>query len=258
MGLIPVKLGQVVKPVGVERYKGVTNGKDVCCILSRDIAVSNQHYHPEMGYFYCWSGVCCEKLGRPQQRMVLPLLQYTVTKWPMEYGAPFVIKYWLLGKDLYENDVKVKDELSGGKITGMDLTITCTDEKYQKVKVETMGPARWRTKPEWADAVKKQFTDYGSLVEMSVARNLTPEQFLQLLTAEPRYKDVDGRATARSISANPRAAVEMAAPGNVAGLLDDGPSLETGPTIDVGTTLEAAPLGDEPAFDDLLGENKVP
>lgn len=253
MGLQQVKLGDTVKSVAIERYKGVEKVIDVVSILSRNIAAAAIHYHQNTSFFYCFKGACCAELGLPNIRYIVPIVRYTVTKFPLEYGLPVSLAYMALGKDTYEADIKVKDQITGD-VTKIDLSINCTDAGYQKLKIDQMGASKWRSDEAMKKVVQELYREYVALIELSVARNLTPERMLELLAQEPRFPE---KSKTQRTPPSHQIASSPVTPVATENLLDEAPigqpsaNLELLPDAKAGSK---AVSGDD--FSDVLAEPK--
>lgn len=188
---VPISIGDLVKPIAVEKFRGSEGTREVVAVMSTKVNAAGIHFSPGMGYFYCFKGRCCQELGLAQLRYVIPLICYTVqethpkTQVPTKWGSPMVAKYLALGKDAYESDLLVKHQLQGD-ITKFDLLVSCVDDQYQKLKFEVMGPCQWRTRKESIPEVQELAKEYRSLIGLSVARTLSEAQFDDFMSQPPR------------------------------------------------------------------------
>lgn len=179
----PLALGEKLKSVAIERYKAVEGMVDVISVVSRAIASTNAHYAPGIGFFYCWRGACCEQLGLPQQRYILPIVQYTVESLKnRKYGVPVMMYYLPLSQAQYNTKILTIEDIQQD-ITTVDLAVTCSDAGYQKNDFQVVGAAMWRKDKVIAENLKELWKDYKSLIEMSCARTLDEQLFLKLLSA---------------------------------------------------------------------------
>lgn len=178
----PLELGSALKPIAIERYKASEHHEDVIAVVSRKIAGVHMHYREGIGFFYCFGGKCCEDLSLPQVRYVLPVLVYsTQDVTTRSYGLPITMKYLILGRDAYESQILTKERINSN-LHVQDLLVTCTDEGYQKLSFDIVGPAKWRDpKNGMTDLVKSLWAEYQRLIAMSVARKLTPEKYAELV-----------------------------------------------------------------------------
>ena len=180
MALTGLKFGARVKSKAVERYKGAKGVSDVIAILSLDIASAHVHYGEGVGYFYCFGGVCCEALGLPATKYIIPVAHYT-RRSRDDWGGPVTVKYLSLGTEMYESGLVAKNDIlnrDGKQLTDVDLQVTCTDEQYQRISFDVLCDAKWRADTSLVPAVQRLYTEYQSLIGLSVAREITPEHFL--------------------------------------------------------------------------------
>lgn len=216
MGLKPINFGDEVRSIAIEKFRAAKGVNDIIAIPMRSIDVAYIHYHPNMGYFYCFQGECCQSFGLPSMRYILPMVQYTPAG-PGDfrsYGEPLLVKYLAMGKDSYQA-MKLKDQVTGN-ITTKDLLVSCSDETYQKLTFEVLGEAKWLSDPAMREKVVKMAQVYKSLVGLSVAKSYTPAQFAEtvrsLEAGAPRSAAPAPRAPApRAVTANP---LESASVGN--------------------------------------------
>jgi hypothetical protein len=64
-----------------------------------------------------------------------------------------------------------KEEMKGD-ITKYDLAIRCTDETYQKLEIELLGPPRWKQDETMKNVVRELYGQYKSLINVSICRTL--------------------------------------------------------------------------------------
>lgn len=176
MGLMRAKLGDIIKPIAIERAKFAVGHDMAIAVVSKDISVATVHFEPGVGFFYCFKGSCCKSGGLPQIRYILPVVEYS-TRDVSDYGGPVIMKYLPVGQDVY-NSILLKDKINSD-ITAKDLYVTCTDEKYQKLSFEVLGDVKWKKDPVIMEQVKKLWGEYNNLIELSVARNLDEEAYLK-------------------------------------------------------------------------------
>lgn len=176
-----IELGTTLKPIAIERYKASENHQDVIAVVSRKIGGVQMHYREGIGFFYCFGGQCCEDLGLAQVRYILPVLVYSGLRdiRRRDYGLPVTMKYMALGRDAYESQILTKEQINSN-LHGQDLLVTCTDEQYQKLTFDVVGPNKWRGDELIKKEVQTLWAEYQRLIGMSVARKLTPEKYREL------------------------------------------------------------------------------
>ena len=119
----------------------------------------------------------------PATKYIVPVVHYTRTSRD-SYGLPVSVKYLTLGREMYESGLMTKQQIledqgHGKNLNDVDLMVTCTDEQYQRLTVDVLNQsARWRDDKAIHAEVQKQYREYVSLIGLSVAREITAEQFL--------------------------------------------------------------------------------
>lgn len=263
-GLIPLKFGDKLKPVAIERFKMETGQKAIVAILSANIQGIVQHYHQNTGYFYCFGGECCTRLGLAGLRYIIPVLIYNVEKFPSKYGLPVSVQYLAAGKAVYADDLQTKQEILQAQeppasITRYDMSCTCTEAQYQDIKFDLIGPNKWRKDAEMQKLVKEEHDTYKRLIEVSVARKMDEERLIELLDAPPaqgnRPNEPSKRASLPPRSKAPAPTQQRQIPATSSGddlaldelagktgqsdLDDDAPVVTTSAQIPTGTTMPA-------------------
>ena len=142
MPLNSLRFGEIVKSLAIEKYRGSKGAKDIVSVLSLDIGSAHMHFADGVGYFYCFSGICCQLLDLARTYYIVPIIQYTARD-INDYGLPVQVKYLSLSPSAYESDLLLKQSIAqktGTSIDKQDMLITCTDESYQKLVFQTLGP----------------------------------------------------------------------------------------------------------------------
>lgn len=185
MGLRSLKWGETIPSSGVERYRGSKNVNDIVAIPIMNVQGAHINYLEGLGYFYNLPGSIMSKVvpKLPSTKYIVPIVQYTSRDGINDYGAPVTMKYLSLNPDGYESDLMLKQEIEvkkGSSLDKMDLLITCTDDQYQKLTFQVLGPSVWRMDKAIAAEVKKLYREYVATVEQSVARVFKSEaEFIQ-------------------------------------------------------------------------------
>lgn len=194
MGLQQIQLGQKAKSVAIERFRGVEGRPIVISVVSEAIDVADIHYHPAIGYFYSFGGQDVKDLGLPSQRYILPVIEYSQTgAGILDYGAPLSIKYLSLSKGEYETNFLSKIEVcqaQGSSLAKKDIKVLCTDAKYNKCTYDLLGDAKWRADESMKAQVKEMFRTYKNLIQLSVARVIDEQRYLELIAGQG---DNDGK-----------------------------------------------------------------
>lgn len=181
MSIKPIKMGDQIKTVAIERYRASEGVPSIICILTRNIFQVDTFYHQGVGYVYDPQDERIYDLkGLPATRAIIPVVEYTLANiQTYEYGGPVSVKYLPLSKDDYESKILTKDGLNGD-VTKLDLVVTCTDSKMQKNSFDVIaGHARkWMDKGGMEKDTKAQYADFLKLWERSVARPMSADEFL--------------------------------------------------------------------------------
>jgi hypothetical protein len=186
-GFTRIKLGDTVKPIAVERYKGSKGQKEVVSILTNNISAVHMHFTKGIGGYYCFGGACCKLEGMPAVRYIIPIVKYSVTN-PAQfiYSSPVFVQYLAVGKERYD-EIVLKDKINKD-ITAVDMVVSCVDDQYQKLSFEVLGPALWRTDKAMTAEVKAQYVEYQNLIENSVARMIDEPTFMRLYSGAEENK----------------------------------------------------------------------
>lgn len=187
-GLQSLKLTPKEKYIGVEKYRGSTNIKDIIHVLSTDISAAYVHYMDKIGYFYCFQGACCKTAGFPKTKYVIPIMHYTsYGKDEKDYGLPIKVKYLSLEPNVYSKEIVEKQEKlrnENSSITKVDLSVTCSDEDFQKLTFQIMeGVSKRRTNKDIQDALKDQWRNYKNLINFSIARKMDEKTFIKQIAS---------------------------------------------------------------------------
>ena len=177
-GLKKMNFGDRVQSAQIEKYKGVEGVRDVIAVLSKkEIFAAQFHYVQGLGPFYCFEGSCCVRHRLPQVKTIVPIVKYAVRdQHRLDRGLPISVQYLSLSKSTYDEFI-VKDEIHGG-ISKHDLLVQCSDANFQKLSFEVIpGTPQWKVDPEIKTVVMREFDRYMNLIEMSIARMFTPEQY---------------------------------------------------------------------------------
>lgn len=156
-------------------FKGEKAQKKRVFMMSEKPKFARVHY--ANGYFVCQStfesrdgaqvctkrAKCCELAGAgPKLRFGAVVLVYAtrkdgtiLTKDPTALDFEFQI--WAFGEDKF-GSLRVKNEEWG--LTDHDLLISCTDEQYQKIDIDVMKSALWKTNPSLKARVEAAWAAY--------------------------------------------------------------------------------------------------
>ena len=220
MSLTKLVFGSTMKAVSAERFKASMGVNYFFNVLSRSVQAAPLHYMPGVGHIYCFQGQCCQDLGLPSIKYIVPVLEYSVqgSLTSMEYGTPVFVKYLSLSLKGYE-EFMVKDQLNSD-LTQKDMLVRCTNEQYQNLAFDIItGPCKWRQDKVLIEEVKKLYADFGALLELSVARAVTTQKYLELKAMALQNQPSTASAPAPAV---PAAAPALPLPANLPGSLAEG------------------------------------
>ena len=140
-GVIVGDIGLEVSRFVVDKLKFNTNQKTLISIVSPQVVAIKTHYIPGVGSILCHAGACCE-VDNPRIRYVFPVVVYDTDRKGKPVSKKLQFKALCVGKEAYES-IMTKHDLCGD-ITSVDLLVTCTDEAYQRIQLDTAGDCRWQ------------------------------------------------------------------------------------------------------------------
>lgn len=181
IGIVTGSIGTRVSRIPIEKYKASTTKIDRISFLSSNIMAVKMHYLEEKGSFLCFGKKCCEICGIPTVRYLFPVVVYQTDRDGTLVGSKINLNILSAGEDLYKNIQTIaKGAESAGGITAIDLLVTCTDDKYQKITLAYVGKAAWRTSPAAIEYLKDRWNAEGKYAYMAVARKVDEPTFLRL------------------------------------------------------------------------------
>lgn len=158
----------------VEKIKFPTGHKARICIISTKVAALKTHYNDECGAFLCFGGECCND-ALPAVRYVFPVIQYTAdARTGKIIAREMMLKLLAVGGERFE-DLKTIQGIVGD-ITKIDLLVTCTDDKYQKVTFQQAGEAYWKRLP-MARELAERWVANKTRAYMAIAKSITAQQY---------------------------------------------------------------------------------
>jgi len=181
--------GTEVQRYPINRFKASVGPTYRIGIIDRRIAIVRTHWMDDFGYFYCFSGKCCENSGIPSVRYIVPIVLYDTDMIGQIISAKFDIMYMSLAEDEYKA-LKTLD--SNIPIDTLDFLLTCSDQQYQKIHMQNVGPATWRQYPQLTAPVMEKWNGnpqmgvpaLKNLLPTVIARVLSEAQFIKLLSGE--------------------------------------------------------------------------
>ena len=134
-------------------------------------------------YFYCAGEGCPACLVKqPSPRYLTWILFYSADADGKVITNPLggVVKAWMFGRDKYSVLSQTAEEW--GDLRTVDLTIECTDEKYQRMSISVAKDCLWQKDKEFAVSVVKMLTETKIDPTELMARTVTKEQMASILT----------------------------------------------------------------------------
>lgn len=180
-----ISFGDVVDPLEITRFKGKKDVPGIVSIISEDIKVAFMHYEEGIGYFYCFSEICCERLGLPSVKYIIPIIEYTLKDaQEFEYSSPIFVKYMSLTQERYQDLLK-KDKIlrrQNRNIFDVDLIVTCSDEVYQKITIDIFDASLWKKEESLVREVKRFINVFNKIIEFSVGRKMDSSTYQTLIS----------------------------------------------------------------------------
>jgi hypothetical protein len=98
-----------------------------------------------------------------------------------QFAAPIPMLVWEFGAPIFERLKKLHEEqkAKGSSLGAVDVSCTCTNERYQRFELRVAGPAIWRMREEYAARTVERASKHYS--QITVGRDLTDEQLRQEL-----------------------------------------------------------------------------
>lgn len=178
---------ETIKGNEVASYKGRLNMTDrIGIIMPNKVVVGRAHYKQGLGYILCSSefklqgttqvlhrpAPCCTLLGGEAEssiRVSVPVIQYH-TKPDGVLLEPFgyTLLIWRFGDDKYEQLKNINKEWP---LTDHDLTITCTEEKYQRLTINICKQSIVRG-AKFQESFGKQVNEWMEFTRPKLARTI--------------------------------------------------------------------------------------
>lgn len=182
MGVVVGDIGTKVSKVPIERYKASSAKIDRISFLTKKVMAVKFHYLQDVGSIICFGGKCCEIGGTPQVRYLFPIAVYTTDSEGTISGKKVELKVLSAGDDLYKSIMTVNTGAKAqGGIDHVDLLVTCTDDKYQKISLTYAGEAVWRKYPQIVEFLSNRWKKDGANAYMAVARKCDEASLMKLI-----------------------------------------------------------------------------
>lgn len=181
-GITVADIGVKISKVPIERYKAASVKIDRIAFLTKKTIPIKFHYIDNHGPIVCFGGKCCDKLGTPRIRYLFPIAVYQTDAEGQISGGKVELKILSASEDLYKNICTLnRSAQEANGIDHIDLYVTCTDDKYQKMTLSYAGQALWRKSKAVANFLADRWKQDGDKAYMAVARKVTEEQFMEMM-----------------------------------------------------------------------------
>jgi hypothetical protein len=185
-------MGTKVSKVPIDKYKASTAKVDRISFLTKKVIALKFHYIPEVGSIVCFGGKCCEVGGTPQVRYLFPVAVYATDNEGNISGKKIELKILSAGDDLYKSIQTINNGTKqNGGIDHVDLLVTCTDDKFQKISLTYAGPAVWRQYKQIAQFLNDRWQKDGANAYMAVARKCDEASLMKLMGLAGEGADED-------------------------------------------------------------------
>lgn len=150
--------------------------------------------HYQSRYFLCKSTekkkeICCThnyKGNKPKWRVGAVLVVYTMS----DDGKKLIdwaITPWIFSETMY---AKLKTAHREFPLTAHDLTLTCTNEEFQTIDVQSCKACLWTSKEDFKNKVLAAAEPYFAEIADNLASDLTPTEIRELMgTDTPGSED---------------------------------------------------------------------
>lgn len=172
-------IGMKISRVPLEKYKASVTKIDRIGFVNTKVIAIKTHYIEDVGSILCFGKKCCEIDGMPSIRYLFPIVVYSTDNEGTVVGAKLDLKILSAGEDLYKSIITISRATAAqGGIDNVDLLVTCTDDKYQKITLNQAGPAMWKKSKQAVQYVSEQWSEKAEYAYMAVARKMEESTFL--------------------------------------------------------------------------------
>lgn len=186
-----IVIGEIGKintsPFPIQRMKFSKEAKSLISVVSaKSIASFGTHFleGPKFN-IVCFKGRCCDELGSPKRRIVLPIVVYTTDSNGRPISKDLSFAALSLSKEYYENIETFNSLRAPGDVSDMDILVSCSDEKYQKLTFFDNGAAKWKKDPETVKKVREFWKKNFKYIVPVVAKPVTEADYLRIMGKEP-------------------------------------------------------------------------
>lgn len=183
-----VRLGEAIKKP-IEQFKGTTAKIKRISFLTLDWIQVASHYLPGIGRVYCWGGSCCDvdAKGRAPIRFIAPIILYKQAdnngNLPKDNNGnvyfnqdSFEVQFLVMAGSKNPNKPSAYDSIclvnEQNPVDTVDLKVPCTNEQFQNLNFIPVGPATWRSNPEFGRMVAQAYQAKKSFILKEYAQKL--------------------------------------------------------------------------------------
>lgn len=178
-------IGMKVSRVPIEKYKASTQRVDRIGFVTKGVIAVKTHFVDGVGSILCFGKKCCEISGVPTVRYLFPVVVYSTDNEGNIVGKKVDLRILSAGEDLYKSIITInRATASTGGIDSVDLLVTCTDDKYQKITLNQAGPAAWKKSTAATKLISERWASDAEYAYMAIARKVDEAAFLQLVGVE--------------------------------------------------------------------------
>jgi hypothetical protein len=194
-GITVGKLGDKLIRQPIEKYKASTQKTDRIALISQEHLTVKYHYIEGVGYLACISSlnsdgvisrnaVCCQ-MSDVQVRHLYPIAIYTTDNDGNIVGKKIEVRVLVVSADLAKNleNIHRANHQMGG-IEAVDLLVTCTDDKYQKLNISSAGEALWKKNEKIQEGILEKIKEVFIYAPSVVARKVDEATFRKLVGLE--------------------------------------------------------------------------
>jgi hypothetical protein len=186
-GFMWAGFGTEVQRFPINRFKASVGPTYRLSVIDRNIAVVKTHWLDDFGYFYCFMGKCCEQIGIPSVRYIVPIVLYNTDMTGQIMSPKFDIMYLSLADDEYK---ALKSLDANIAIDTLDFIVTCSDQKFQTLHMQNVGPATWKQYPQFGEQIMAKWngnpqagiSPLRNMLPTVIARVLNEASFIKLLS----------------------------------------------------------------------------
>lgn len=182
-GVEPVSIGTAISTYPIDKYKVSETKKDRISIIVNTAFPIAYHYFDGIGYVRCFNGKCCELSEKKQIKYLFPIVVYNTDSEGEITSPKITLKVLPLDLATY-NVVSEIHKHSPKGISYVDLLVSCTDTKWKKMQLISVGEALWRKYPAMVAYVKDTWEKYGGKITLPICKNLTEEEFTNLYNSK--------------------------------------------------------------------------